>query len=192
MFRFGKLTITPGFWLLLGGTLLIGAAEVMPLMVMAALMHETGHLLALSVCGVGVQEICFTAFGAEIRADTRYIPYWQDILCTLAGPFVNIAAAVVLAQMAGDHLQAGANLLQGCFNLLPLTGLDGARALHLGLCWTMDPSRADRICRIVELICAVLITLGALYLVVRHCTGGFLLMAVPGIYVGIWREMRSK
>lgn len=192
MLRLGKVTVTPGFWLLLGGTLLSGAGEVLPLMVLAALLHELGHLAALHLAGASVEGIALTAFGAEIRADTRYLPYRKDILCTLAGPAVNIIAALILARTAGDYLLAGANLLQGVFNLLPLTGLDGARALHLVLSWLLGPIRADGISRLVELCCAGLITLTALYLILRHHTGGFLLLAVAGVFVSIWREMSGK
>lgn len=192
MLRLGKITVTPGFWLMLVGTLLVGAGEVLPLIILAALLHELGHLTALRLVGTDVEGIYFTSFGAEIRADTRYLPYGRDIFCTLAGPAVNILAAVVLARTAGDYLLAGANLLQGAFNLLPLTGLDGARALHLLLSWGMGPVRADGISRVVELCSAAVITLLALYLVVRHHTGGFLFLAMIGVFVGIWRENRGK
>lgn len=192
MLRLGKVTVTPGFWLTLGGTLLVGAGEVLPLIVLAALLHEMGHLAALHLVGVDVEGIYFTSFGAEIRADTKYLPYGRDIFCTLAGPAVNLVAAVILARSAGDYLLAGANLLQGMFNLLPLTGLDGARALHLLLSWLMGPVKADRVSRVVELCCAAVITMLALYLVVRHHTGGFLFLAMGGVFVGIWREIRGK
>lgn len=192
MLRFGKVTVTPGFWFLLVVTLLSGAGEVLPLMVLAALLHELGHLAALHLVGATVEGICFTSFGVEIRADTRYLPYGKDIFCTMAGPAVNIIAAFVLARTAGDYLLAGANLLQGVFNLLPLTGLDGARALHLALCWLLGPVRADQISKWVELCWAAIITLLALYLVVCHQTGGFLFLAMIGVFVGIWRENRGK
>lgn len=192
MLRFGKIIVTPGFWLLPVMTVVIGAAEVLPSAAMAALLHEAAHLLALRLFGVRVELIRFTVFGAEIRADTKYIPYWKDILCTLAGPVGNILAAFLFARAAGDYLSAGTNLLQGCFNLLPLTGLDGARALRLVLCCLLDPVRADRISRVVELAGAALLTLGVLYLVARYCTGGFLLMALSGVFVSIWRELGSK
>ena len=192
MFRFHKIKITPGFFLLLGGSLLLGAGEVLPLVALAALLHEIGHLLPLSLFGVHVEEIYFTAFGVEIQADTRYLPYWKDIICTLAGPLANILSAFVLSRMVGDYLFAGANLLQGCFNLLPLAELDGARALHLFLSWLIDPVRADRICCVVEFLCALLFVILSLYLVICHHTGGFLLVAVLGIFVGIWHRIRLQ
>lgn len=192
MLRFGKVIITPGFFLMLGVSLFLGATEVLPLVALAALLHEMGHLLALRLFGVCVNEIHFTVFGAEIRADTRFLPYWKDVICTLAGPGVNIFSALILSRIAGDYLLAGANLLQGAFNLLPLTGLDGARSLHLLISWLLDPVRADRICRVVESSCVLMIAVWSLYLVLCCRTGGFLLIAVAGILVNIWREIRVK
>ena len=182
----------PGFFLLLGISLFLGAGEVLPTIAPAALLHEMGHLLFLSVFRVSVEGIYFTVFGVEIQADTRYLPYWKDIICTLAGPFVNIFAAFVLSRMVGDYLLAGANLLQGGFNLLPITGLDGARALHLFLSWMIEPERADRICCAVEILFAFLFVMVSLYLVICHHTGGFLLVAMLGIFVSIWRRIRLQ
>ena len=177
---------------MLGVSLLLGATEVLPLVALAVLLHEMGHLLALRLFGVRVEQIYFTGFGAEIRADTRYLPYWKDIICTISGPFANFLAAILLSRITGDYLLAGANLLQGAFNLLPLTGLDGARALHLFISCLLDPARADCFCRVVEIVCAIMIAIWSLYMVIFCGTGGFLLIAVTGIFVNIWRETCVK
>ena len=192
MFQFGKIRVTAGFFLIPIGMLVLGAADVIPAVAFAAILHEAGHLITLAVCKVRVEEICVTAFGAEIRADLRYVPYGKDILCTLAGPVCNIAAALILGRATSAHLLAGANLLQGMFNLLPLTGLDGARVLQLLLCLVLDPIRAERISRVVELTGAVGLAVITLHLVCLHHAGGFVLLALVGIFVSIWREMRGK
>ena len=192
MLKFGNVVITRGFWLTLVISLMMGAAEVLPLIAVAVLLHEMGHLLALRVFGISVEVIYFTAFGVEMRADTRFIPYWQELVCTLAGPGMNILAALFLSRLAEDYLLAGTNILQGVFNLLPLTGLDGSRALYLMISWLIDPVCADRVCCFVELVCALLLVACSLYLTVCCGTGGFLLLAVIGIFINIWREIFAK
>lgn len=157
-----------------------GAGTVLPLVLLSALCHELGHLAALWLAGTRVEQIRLTAFGAEIHADTRYLPYGREILCTLAGPAVNLILAVVLARVAGDYLLAGANLFLGAFNLLPLPALDGGRALHLLVSWAADPLLADRVCRWVGLVCGAALTAGALALVLIHRTGLFLLLGALG------------
>lgn len=192
MLRWGKLEITPGFWLLLLAALVMGAGEVLPLVVLAAVCHELGHLAALALLGAGVERLRLTALGAELWADTRRLSYGRELVCTLAGPGVNLTLALLLARQAGDYLLAGASLLQGLYNLLPLPGLDGGRALYLAVSSLADPILADRLCRRVGLLCALAITGAAAALVLTQGTGLFLLPAALGGLLGaIFDEKRS-
>lgn len=77
------------------------------------------------------------------------------------------------------YLFAGAQLVLGAFNLLPLSALDGGRLLWIGIACLTDPFLADRACRAVTL--AVLLALIALGVVLwlRH-RSGFLLVGVAG------------
>ena len=180
MLRWGKLEVGWGFPVLAAAALLAGAGAVLPAVVLSALAHEAGHLLALRLAGARVERIRLTAFGAEIRADTRYLPYPSEILCTLAGPAVNLLLAVILARAAGNDMAAGVNLVLGVFNLLPVPALDGGRVLHLLVSWGWDPMAADRVCRWVGLSCALLLTAAALAVTVRYHAGLFLLMGAAG------------
>lgn len=183
MWSWGKLSVTWGSAALLALALITGAGEVLPLVILSALCHELGHLTALRLVGAKVEQIRLTAFGAEIRADTRYLSYGREIFCTLAGPAINLILAVVLARAAGDYLLAGANLFLGVFNLLPLPSLDGGRALYLAVSWFTDPLLADRVSRCVGLICGGALAAGALILVVLHGTGAFLLLGALGAFL---------
>ncbi|MDE7261936.1 MAG: site-2 protease family protein [Oscillospiraceae bacterium] len=180
MLRWGKLEISWGFPVLAAMALLAGTGEALPAAVLSALAHETGHLLALGLAGARVERIRLTAFGAEIQADTRYLPYPREILCTLAGPAVNLALAVVFARLLGDDLAAGVNLVLGVFNLLPVPALDGGRILHLLVSWGWDPMAADQVCRWVGLGCALALTAAALAVTVRYHAGIFLLTGAAG------------
>lgn len=180
MLRWGKLEAGWGFGALTALSLLAGAGEVLPLALASALCHELGHLAALRLAGARVERLRLTAFGAEIRADTRYLPYGREILCTLAGPAVNLLLALVLARTAGDYILAGANLLLGCFNLLPVPSLDGGRLLYLLVSWCTDPVLAGRVCRPVGLGCSVVLTAAALALTLWHGAGLFLLLGAVG------------
>lgn len=176
----GRWEITPGFWALLVLALLAGAWEVLPLVLMASVCHELGHLAALGLSGARAERFRLTAFGADIQADTRYMPYGRELLCTLAGPAVNLALAILLARVTGDYLLAGANLLLGGFNLLPMPSLDGGQALHILISWVSDPMTADAVCGRVGLACALALTAGAAALTVIGGGGLFLLLAAAG------------
>ena len=60
-------------------------------MVLAALSHEIGHLLAMTVLGEQPQKIVFGSFGIRIekRPGTR-LSYHKEILIYAAGPAVNL------------------------------------------------------------------------------------------------------
>jgi len=180
MLKWGKLEIGWGFPVLAAVSLLAGAGEALPVAVLSALGHEAGHLLALRLAGAAVERVRLTAFGAEIQADTRYLHYPREILCTLAGPAVNLILAVLLARIAGNYLAAGVNLVLGAFNLLPVPALDGGRVLYLLVSWGWDPMAADRVCRWVGLSCALLLTAAALAVTVRFHAGLFLLLGAAG------------
>ena len=180
MLRWGKLEASWGFPVLAAVALLAGAGAALPMAALSALGHEAGHLLALRLAGARVERVRLTAFGAEIRADTRYLSYPREILCTLAGPAVNLILAVLLARLAGNDLAAGVNLTLGLFNLLPIPALDGGRVLYLLVSWGWEPMAADRVCRWVGLCCALLLTAAALAVTVRYHAGLFLLMGAAG------------
>ena len=180
MLRWGKLEASWGFPVLAAVALLAGAGAALPMAALSALGHEAGHLLALRLAGARVERVRLTAFGAEIRADTRYLSYPREILCTLAGPAVNLALAVFFARALGNHLAAGVNLVLGVFNLLPVPALDGGRILHLLVSWRWNPMAADRVCQWVGLGFALLLTAAALVMTVRYHAGLFLLMGAAG------------
>lgn len=180
MWSWGNVTVTGGFFALLGLALWAGAGEVLPLVLLAAACHELGHLAALRLAGARVTAARLTAFGAEIQADTRYMPYWRELGCVLAGPAVNLLLAAALARGARAYPLAGANLLLGGFNLLPIPSLDGGAALRLLVSWRRDPMTADAVCRWVGLFCALALTAAAGTLAVTRRTGGFLLLAALG------------
>lgn len=180
MWRLGKLELGWGFAALIALALLGGAGPALPAVLLAALCHELGHLLALRLAGAKVERLRLNAFGAEICADTRRLSYPREIACTLAGPAVNLALALFLARTAGWYVPAGSSLLLGCFNLLPVPALDGGRALHLLVSWLWEPITADRVCRRVGLCCAALLTFAALVLTIRYHAGLFLLIGAAG------------
>ena len=183
MLRWNKLEIGWGFIALAALALLAGAGEVLPLVLFSAMCHELGHLAALQLAGARVERLRLTAFGAEIRADTRRLSYPREIACTLAGPAVNLLLALIFSRWAINYVAAGANLLLGCFNLLPVPVLDGGRALHLLVSWLFDPPAADQVCRRVGLGCALLLTGTALVVTVRYHAGLFLLLGAAGTLI---------
>ena len=184
--------ISPTGVLLLAVFALLAPTACLLAVVLAAVFHEMGHYLALRLCGGRVEGLSVSAFGAQMRIRHRErLSYGREALCVAAGPLVNVALSWLMS-MAGAwreelYLFAGAQLVLGVFNLLPLTALDGGRLLWIGVACLSDPFLADKICRWVTLVTLTALTVGSFALWLRHGTG-FLLLGTAGILCGTVRE----
>lgn len=121
----GRIETDGGFWLVLGLMLLLFPVRIVAGVLLAALIHECGHLLAIRLSRGEVQRIELHAGGARIV--TGPMEPVQELLCTLAGP---LAGLLTLFSWRVFRSLAVAGLVQTMFNLLPIYPLDGGRALR--------------------------------------------------------------
>ena len=100
---------------------------------LAALLHEGGHLLAMVLLRVPPEDCVLGAFGARIRLGNRLPSYKSNLIISFSGPLINFLCAGVL--YIGDmHTAALVHLVLALFNLLPASALDGGEMLRCGLC----------------------------------------------------------
>lgn len=107
----------------------------------AAVIHETGHFLALKIMGVPVSRIRIGISGAIM--DTGAMTPGQEILCSMAGPAASFLLWCFHPVFPRLALWA---LVQGCFNLLPVFPMDGGRIVR-SLLLLAAPKQADFISR---------------------------------------------
>lgn len=165
---------------LLLAAVLVSPPTVLLAVLLAATVHEWGHLTALRYFGVPVRRLRLTAFGAELDAPAlARLSYLRELAVTLAGVAVNLLCAVLLATLGArtgfalPTLFAGAQLLLAAFNLLPILPLDGARALYLLTAYLFAPHAAERVTAALSLTLALALAAAGVYLAaVRH--GGWL------------------
>ena len=161
----------------------------------AAALHELGHILALRFFHVPVSNFRLCIFGAELQADRGRLSYGEDLVVLLAGPLVNLLCGWVLSWAAQGrewmYLAAGAHLLLGLFNLLPVRTLDGGQALRLLIQWHWGPEAGERFCAVVSALSATGVA-ACLILLMRVSGGSLWLLpaAAAAIYVIIPRGRR--
>lgn len=122
-----------GFFPVLALMLLLFPLRFLVGVLLAALIHELGHLLALKIAGGRVLSIRLRSFGARIEAAP--MSPGRTALCALAGP--SAGALTIFAYKTFPEL-ALAGLVQTVFNLLPVYPLDGGRALRNICCKIRD------------------------------------------------------
>lgn len=126
--RSGGIEVRGGFWLVLGLMVLLFPLRFLAGAMLAAAVHELGHLAAIWLTGGRIQRIELNAWGARIAANP--MEPGRELVCALAGP--GLGAVTILAWRAYPEL-AAAGLVQTVFNLLPLPPLDGGRAIRAAL-----------------------------------------------------------
>lgn len=180
-----RVTFSVYFLVLLSCMLALDGTGLVALAFFCVLAHEAGHLAALAAFHVPVEGFSFRIFGAEIRAPRRaQLAYAKEAAVDLAGPaanFVLCLAALALWRCGWWTKAAEAvlavSLLLGLFNLLPVGGLDGGRALESALLCRFSPETVRRVCVAVSLLTILPVGCFGVWLFV-HARNVTLLLAV--------------
>jgi Zn-dependent protease len=180
--------------------------------------HELGHSFTALHYGIGVRRILLLPIGG--MAEFASIPREpaRELLITAAGPAVNFVIAGVLAlfvdlSIAEEYpatatgfaqLLLFANLLMGCFNLLPVFPMDGGRILRALLAWRMPYVRATFVAASIGKVLAVAGVLIALFIgesILTALLFTFIFLAGEAEYRAVrmrewedshWREMLAR
>lgn len=133
-----RLSISPGAVCLLCVWLAVDPLGLLGRFLLAAALHESGHLLVLKLCRVPVYRLRITAFGCVL--ETGPMAYAAEARTALAGPAVNL---LLLPLWHWDPAFALVSLALAAFNLLPVWPLDGGRWLRavLGLHMSLEPAQ---------------------------------------------------
>ena len=118
---------------MLGLAVLLLPLRVLLGIVLAAAVHELGHLTAMYFLGVPVLGIVFRPSGARIEAGP--MEPGVEVICALAGP---VAGAVTIFAWKWFPELAVAGLVQTVFNLIPVYPLDGGRVARNICCKLRD------------------------------------------------------
>ena len=149
------LSVSPLFPLPILCFLAFGAGEMLPAALLAALLHELGHIAVIRLAGGKVTALRLEPFGGEIATGGSIPSYRGELAVSLAGPAVSLLCASPLFFMTSPGFLAGFSLCSlglGIFNLLPIKALDGGEILHTLLLLYLSPELSDRICRAVSIV----------------------------------------
>lgn len=109
--------------------------------VLAAVIHELCHYLAIRCCGGQIIGISVGMGGARI--EVVGLSNGQELFCALAGPLGGLALLLLIRWIPRTAI-CGA--FQSLFNLLPVYPLDGGRALQCGMELILPMERVDCVC----------------------------------------------
>ena len=126
------------------------------MLVFSALTHECGHIVALKLLGYRARRVDLLPMGALIVCPEG-IPDRDEFVIALSGPLFSLVLSLVFTclffALGGVLLLFGAviNASLGTFNLLPVSKLDGGKALFCFLSYK-GVKNASRICNIASAV----------------------------------------
>ena len=189
--------VSASFFLLAALALIVSPVEIAASVLLAALLHECGHLLALKAFRVPVEGLRLTALGAVLYArGARRLSYARELAVTLAGCGANLACGFLTALAArrlsweGGFLFAGAHFLLAAFNLLPIPPLDGSRALMLLVSFFFGPAAGDAAAVLAGLFFALALVGAGLCIAAETGGGVLFLLASLALLSGLFRQVR--
>ncbi len=136
--KIGGLTVyvTFSFAVFLAVAANIAGGEKLLLSLLFSLIHEAVHLLFLRFSGIKKAEIKLFPAGVRIYCEgLNLLSHRKTVIASLSAPLFNIFSGAVflfLHKLSGKdifYLCSAVNFLLGSINLLPLSFLDGGRAL---------------------------------------------------------------
>ena len=146
------------FFALICAAAFFDRSGVMQWGLLAALLHECGHLAAmLLIPGQSPGKISITPFGMKIENSPLSEFARGNSVVLAAGSVVNLLSAAVTFGIQPDF--AAVSLVLGMMNLLPVEGMDGGGLLRNIIEGFLPPSSAGRVMNYVTWT-----TLGAMFL----------------------------
>lgn len=140
--------------------------------ILAAAVHELGHILAAMILQIDISSIHISPSGARISMPQ--LENWQELLCAAAGPV--LGSTLILTARYFPTL-ALCTFFQTIYNLLPLRNNDGERILKCLLKYII-PHQAEWITRSVGFLSAFLLTAICVYISRRWFVSVLLALAI--------------
>ena len=154
-----RLTVESSFYLYSVLILLLIPFKLALAWVLAVLVHELGHFLALKACSVPICGIQIRGF--EVIMRTAPMTQKQELICAVAGPVAGLCLIPLARFLPNTAICA---FIQSMYNLLPAFPLDGGRALRCALCQFLGEESGLRLSKMIGHIVLILLALLGVYL----------------------------
>lgn len=164
--------------------------------VLAAVLHECGHLLATKCLRVPLGSLRMDFLGARLEVSGRLLSYGEEWLLSAAGPFASLLVAALAAPLWGllplSRLFSCASLLLGLLNLLPVSSFDGGRMMETTLFRFLSEESARRIMRFSSFLFLFLLWAIAVYFLIRAAGGISLLCFSMSLFAHFFEAAEER
>lgn len=157
--------------------------------VVAAALHEMGHMVTMTALGYTPCTLRLTAFGARLQHTGPITQtYWKDFLVSVSGPICNIVSFSLLLALGrfsppavwqAVRVPAYTHLALGAFNLLPVEPLDGGQAVSAVIHRLFSIEKADVIMNFITFFFLLPLGIAGFFVLLRsRCNYSLLVLTV--------------
>jgi hypothetical protein len=154
-----KIELRPGAFLMPAFLLLVLPWQWVGAAILAACVHEAGHVLVLLLTGGQIERIIIGGSGAVI--ETTPMDARRECVCAFAGP---VGSALLLLFCHQLPRTAVCALVHCIYNLLPMFPLDGGRILRSILSAALPPVKAKTLEWWIGRCVLLVVSLGILFM----------------------------
>lgn len=159
---------------------------------LAALLHELGHLFAAFLLHIPMQEFSVGLFGFGLTPKNTLYSYSDEIFLCAAGPLTNLffgfLSLLILKQHARPFLLAFifASFAFGILNLLPIKSFDGGRIVRALLLLHLPLSVAEKLLSVLSFCFIFSLWSISVYLLLRTVSSLSLFIFSISLFVRIF------
>lgn len=185
--RSKKWTVDRCVPLLLAVMVLSDRTGIVGATLLAAALHECGHIVAAHALRLPFRRMHLGLLGARLELEGRMPSYGEEWLLCAAGPLVSLLGAAIAAPLwrvwpAAVRFSC-ASLLLGVLNLLPIRSFDGGRMLAASLGAWLPGRVADCVMTLTSLLFLFLLWATAVYFLLRAGDGLSLFCFSVGLFL---------
>lgn len=138
--------------------LIIGFFQTFLYCLLAVIIHESGHIMAMHLFGFAPDKIKISLFEISINDNARHKrKFFQNFIIIFWGPFINFICFILiyLLYLMGNkdfYPFAIANLSVGLFNIMPVLSLDGGQLLYIILRRFLSDSTSEKVVDVITFL----------------------------------------
>ena len=166
-----------------------GASTIALLPLLAALIHELGHITVMLLCKQKIVKIKILPIGLDIKTAPCVSSYKTDIAVSVAGILANLCTVLICSQFDDTFALSFfkmSNMILIILNILPIRSLDGGQILERTLECATAPDTAEKIMKTVSFICLFLLWSIAVWIFFKSNYNFTLLIMCIYLFVGIF------
>lgn len=175
-----ELEITFPFALLIAILLCCDKTGMMSVSLIAVILHETGHLIALYALKLPPRKINLRLCGIQMVQTRLFESTAAQITVAAAGPAANLITSLALLPLSAYRFCASlcaCGFVIGLFNLLPLYELDGGDILRCLLSIRLDPKTVRIVSGTVNAVILILLAIAGVLIFISPSHNPTMLIA---------------